>query len=651
VYPAETLRDIPAQFSDKIERAVERLVGLISGPGWEQMYDEDGLVAMQKPGAIICVRGDVQMPYGISPIFDIIMDTSRNSEINPQVSSAHKTKCFSPNTAVQHLKFKPVWPTAARDMVNLTHWRLLSDQRLVIISFAEPAFDAANPPDKGATRAELIIGGYVITPQGNGSTNVKYVVQSDLKGSIPSAVATFVSRSQPRILLNIRALLDKTARQAPLDPIIPSFHGASRLLSLPILIFFLLSPLSPPLFSYLTSRADLVAISNKYVPKSQAAPAAAPAEDARAAQASSSSQAPKKSPLSLSGLLKATLSVDVPAETLHLLVFFLPSLLYYALDARFRNAGFVLGAVICLRFFRKIMLGDPVPKRSSVYAPSLAAGRVVVRFPVDLGKLLRYVDVKHKESGVDITLTHVAIKAAAATIQEFPFLNGYMVGGDFYTSRSKGIDISVSTDASEAESVGLLLHNVDTKPLHCLADEVQAESRQLLMACHGKGSPTSQYAGRVLALLPAGLGAALARFFSMLGSEYGLNIEALGAVPYPLGVCSIITAPHKGEESIDLDINLAMIPSANAATQPPVVITIGGVSIRTTVDADRKVSGVPVLNMCVAIDSRACSLVESRKFCARFQQMMTTHPWEENSQTSQGKSSVPVAVAVSGRGR
>jgi hypothetical protein len=112
-------------------------------------------------------------------------------------------------------------------MVNLTHWRLLPDQRLVIISFAEPAFDEANPPDKGATRAELLIGGYIITPQGNGSTNVKYVVQSDLKGSIPSAVATFVSRSQPRILLNIRTLLDKAARLAPLDPIIPSFQGAS----------------------------------------------------------------------------------------------------------------------------------------------------------------------------------------------------------------------------------------------------------------------------------------------------------------------------------------------------------------------------------------------------------------------------------------
>jgi len=256
VYPAETLRDIPAQFSDKIERAVERLVGLISGPGWEQMYDEDGLVAMQRPGAIICVRGDIQMPYGISPIFDIIMDTSRNSEINPQVSSAHKTKCFSPNTAVQHLKFKPVWPTAARDMVNLTHWRLLPDQRLVIISFAEPAFDEANPADRGATRAELIIGGYVITPQGNGSTNVKYVVQSDLKGSIPSAVATFVSRSQPRILLNIRALLDKTAKRAPLDPIVPSFHGAS---SFPFHPFSTPSRLTSSFLPHLTSPLSLLA--------------------------------------------------------------------------------------------------------------------------------------------------------------------------------------------------------------------------------------------------------------------------------------------------------------------------------------------------------------------------------------------------------
>ena len=49
-------------------------------------------------------------------------------------------------------------------------------------------------------------------------------------------------------------------------------------------------------------------------------------------------------------------------KILNPLVFFLPSLLYYSLDARYRNFGFVAGAVICLQFFRKLMLGSPTTR-------------------------------------------------------------------------------------------------------------------------------------------------------------------------------------------------------------------------------------------------------------------------------------------------
>lgn len=358
------------------------------------------------------------------------------------------------------------------------------------------------------------------------------------------------------------------------------------------------------------------------------APAAAAADPAAATTQ-------KKRPFGMSSM------AALGPNALYPLVLFLPSLLYYALDARFRNWGFALGLLICLRFFRRLMLGEPAPRRSDVWAPALPPGRLVVRFPVDLGKLLRYVDTKHKESGVDITLTHVAIKAAAATMLEFPFLNGYMVGGSFYPSRSKGVDISVSVDTSESESMGLLLRGVESKPLHCLADQVQEQQREMIRACAGKAAANSHYSARLLAGLPSALGAPLARFFAFLGRDFGLDLEALGAVPFPLGVCSIVTAPHKGEESIDLDINLSMIPAANA-TQPPVAITIGGVSIRPTMDSERRLQGVPVLNMTVSIDSRACSLVESRKFCAKFQSNMSTHPWEgERPQRH-----VPTAIAM-----
>ena len=63
-------------------------------------------------------------------------------------------------------------------MCNLSHWRILADKkRVVCLSFAEVADDLCPPySDDGIVRAELGIGGYVLTPTENG-TFVQYVVQ------------------------------------------------------------------------------------------------------------------------------------------------------------------------------------------------------------------------------------------------------------------------------------------------------------------------------------------------------------------------------------------------------------------------------------------------------------------------------------------
>lgn len=62
----------------------------------------------------------------------------------------------------------------------------------------------------------------------------------------------------------------------------------------------------------------------------------------------------------------------------------------------------------------------------------------MIRFPVDLSKLLRYLDGKREETGIEVTFTHLAIKAAAVAVSETPSLNGHMLYGYFYKSRTPG---------------------------------------------------------------------------------------------------------------------------------------------------------------------------------------------------------------------
>ena len=97
------------------------------------------------------------------------------------------------------------------------------------------------------------------------------------------------------------------------------------------------------------------------------------------------------------------------------------------------------------------------------------------------------------------------------------------------------------------------------------------------------------------------------------------------------------------------DIDVAMMPiSSQGPTArwydngPPVVITIGGISLQPFIDPkdlERKLSATPVLNITVSIDSRAASLSEARKFCASLQTAM-------NNPASTAPDYVPGAVGL-----
>lgn len=68
-----------------------------------------------------------------------------------------------------------VWPTSARDLCNLCHWRILADGTALILSFSEK-FDEICPREDSVTRAEQVLGGYVLKPTSSG-TSVYYIDQ------------------------------------------------------------------------------------------------------------------------------------------------------------------------------------------------------------------------------------------------------------------------------------------------------------------------------------------------------------------------------------------------------------------------------------------------------------------------------------------
>jgi hypothetical protein len=244
-------------------------------------------------------------------------------------------------------------------------------------------------------------------------------------------------------------------------------------------------------------------------------------------------------------------------------------------------------------------------------------GRMLVRFNVDLTKFLRYLETSRAEYATEITVTHVAAKAVAVALSEIPNLNGHVIGGDFYQSRSSGVDVSVSLELFENETVVIKLDNADAKPIDYIATEMQTRTQELR---DGTNVSYSRKA-RLLGLLPPFLSGYLRHFINTLGGKYGISLPLLGVVGFPHGAATIVTLPSK--EASDHEIDIAMISSMTDSSTP-IVVTIGGVRLAPILDQDRKLSSMHVLNVAISIDNNAGSLAEGKRFAARLQQLMNS---------------------------
>ena len=95
------------------------------------MFNKKGVagysqVASSSSGAsAICVKGVCKLPFTLPEIYDIVANGNRRVELDSQLAEYKRLKWFSRHTGIEHLQFKAVWPTTARDFCNLTHWRLL----------------------------------------------------------------------------------------------------------------------------------------------------------------------------------------------------------------------------------------------------------------------------------------------------------------------------------------------------------------------------------------------------------------------------------------------------------------------------------------------------------------------------------------------
>lgn len=232
---------VPIPLKEKID-SICRTILEYSQPeftqDWPVMYEKDGVKGCRRPGSgLICVRGEILLPYSIPEIFTLALNPKMKKIVDPNIDRYERGKWYNFHTGQEYTKSKGSWPTSPRDFSNGTHWRLLRSGKFMNFAFHEEN-DLEFPEQPGVVRAKVFFGGYVMQHV-VGGTHMMFLLQVDIGGSVPLAIANFVGQSKPLTLAAIRKVLDeqygggKKPRPDFSSPSPPTYEGFTSLASPP----------------------------------------------------------------------------------------------------------------------------------------------------------------------------------------------------------------------------------------------------------------------------------------------------------------------------------------------------------------------------------------------------------------------------------
>lgn len=629
-----TLSGLPPAFVDRIEDAIDRLLVLAARTTWTDLFEDSGLHARKLDGAQLTVRGDMNLAYSMNNVFRMCVDGKFLPIINPQVEETRQLSTFSPHSFSSHIVFKPVWPTAVRDMVNLNHWRVLADGRIIIVSFNCEDYETECKVHPDHVRADLNIGGYILTPQ-KASTLITYIVSTDLRGYIPTSVSNFVLKSQPSLLLNLQKYLNAKEKEklermpkvrAPkeLDTNMKSkgdissapsyeeiFRSARRSQS---------SLEVPNILSNSTSTAPSSKLTNKkkaVVPNSDSSflhvlsllfPLTLPflfyylGLEVTSAfvdinnLTNNSTVIPEGPAQTYSFFFgKQDGDVEVELEVNHLMQAIMANPLHC-------HYFFVFGLVLIIPFYFRLLLKcngisseipEPYKDESGVTYKDDTSGRMIVRFTSGIEDFLKYIEA-HKKNKSDttnssnITLTHVILKSIGVALYKTKLVHKSFVqafSGKDNLSVDGALGICVLSDNSDM--IPVVLRNIHEKSVSDISRDMASQVTAAKRAALTKTSIESTRS-HVVTLIHE-----ISPFVSYMIDSVWLYVEktliTFFVTKKTSEFCKVISMPRSEDVSAPKgDQDLMFIPNHTKqdSFDHPIVISVGDVVLKIIDESD-----------------------------------------------------------------
>ena len=184
--------NVPEQYLKLLDEEYKELMEINKSNGWKHIMNENKVNVYQREHkGMLCGKGEgiIENVNTLATIsflkllnrrkeWDVMLD-----ETNTKILVNYNKHCM-----ISRSCFKKVFPTSARDFVTINQTRYLGDGKFVVLS--KSITTPLCPEVNGIVRAQLILGGFIISPTGpnNASSNVIYITQANLNGYIPSSI-------------------------------------------------------------------------------------------------------------------------------------------------------------------------------------------------------------------------------------------------------------------------------------------------------------------------------------------------------------------------------------------------------------------------------------------------------------------------------
>lgn len=208
------------KYAEEILPCIQRLLDAEgSDADWKTIHTKNGVtikrqkaVGFEKRGTaneLFKGTGIINAPAFV--LFDMLTcDSEIKREFVEHVETINPVERVDSDTTIVHEVYKtPTRFVSQREFCFLTHRCRVPDGRYVIASYSTTHDDA--PVGKKYVRAEIITGGFVISPDPNGDPmkcQATYVIHQDMNGSIPGFICTMIAKEVPMTVNDIRQWID-----------------------------------------------------------------------------------------------------------------------------------------------------------------------------------------------------------------------------------------------------------------------------------------------------------------------------------------------------------------------------------------------------------------------------------------------------------